>query len=219
MSTLQLITILAVVAVTGALVYYATRRLLGRIVASVYAAIGQVAYEAKVMSGPRRPLPITSDGAIKPNERTTIKTTPRQPGFLPQRIFISHYNQKNNVNGAFDWVVHDIRVDGLSQCAQSGDIPGDMFASNAIDGFVRFSPIQREIELDVTYIGENKNGIPFYASVVGAAPDFDPTQMTGDKEPTTKAAKTRTPDITINMNSARNLSSKDPAPVYREPKN
>jgi hypothetical protein len=68
--------------------------------------------------------------------------------------------------GAADWIVHDIRIDGSSQFTRSGDIPGDMFATNAIDSFVKFHPGTR-IELLVRYIGCNKSGCCFTARILG----------------------------------------------------
>jgi hypothetical protein len=68
--------------------------------------------------------------------------------------------------GAADWVVNDIRIDKTSQFMQSGDVPGDMFATNAIDSFVKFHPGTR-IELLVTYIGLNERGCCFTARILG----------------------------------------------------
>lgn len=47
------------------------------------------------------------------------------------------------------------RINGRTQFAQSGNIPGHMFATNAITSFVSLEDCKAggEIEVDVTYIG------------------------------------------------------------------
>lgn len=79
--------------------------------------------------------------------------------------------------GAADWAVNDIKISGVSQFVQPGDVSGAVFATDApneIDKFVRFPP--RQIEMDdvvvmVTYIGLNERGCPFFSSMVGMVDD------------------------------------------------
>ena len=54
---------------------------------------------------------------------------------------------------------------------QSGDVPGDLFATNAIDTFVRFEAAQTamDVVVVVTYIGLNESGAPFFGAMVGTA--------------------------------------------------
>jgi hypothetical protein len=70
-------------------------------------------------------------------------------------------------NTAADWIVNDICIDGTSQFVQSGDVPGDMFATSAIDSFVKFHHPGTRIEVIVTYIGLNKSGCCFTARALG----------------------------------------------------
>jgi hypothetical protein len=115
----------------------------------------------------RSVMPLHSGKALKPQEKATIRgELKRSSSFRPERVFVSGAGTSA---GAADWVINDVRVDGKTQFIQDGDVPGDMFASNAIDGFVSFQRCEKEIEMDVTYIGSNESGVPFYASVVGAA--------------------------------------------------
>lgn len=104
---------------------------------------------------------------VLPTQMITLKVPTRQP-LRPERVFIS---SACTAGGAADWIIEDIRVDGKTQFQQKGPIPGDMFATTAIDGFVHFEECREYIEIDVTYIGTNKDGAPFFASVVG---DADP---------------------------------------------
>jgi len=71
--------------------------------------------------------------------------------------------------GSADWVVNDITIGGLSQFNQQVDIPGDIFATNAIDSFMAFrvAPPDTDIVVTVTYIGVNEGGCPFNAVMIG----------------------------------------------------
>ena len=115
----------------------------------------------------RSVLPLSSGKAVKPWEKITVRgELKRSAAFRPERVFVSG---AFTVAGSADWVINDVRVDGKTQFLQDGGVPGDMFATNAIDGFVSFERCEKEIEMDVTYIGSNSEGCPFYGSVVGAA--------------------------------------------------
>jgi len=78
--------------------------------------------------------------------------------------------------GTADWIVNDIAISHRSQFVQDGAIPGDMFATNAIDTFISFErvPAFADITVTVTYIGNNDAGAEFMAMLVGEA--------TGDRE-------------------------------------
>ena len=60
--------------------------------------------------------------------------------------------------------MNDIKIGNRSQFSQSGDVPGDMFATNAIDAFVSFETAQTamDVVMVVTYIGLNESGVPFF---------------------------------------------------------
>jgi hypothetical protein len=115
----------------------------------------------------RSVIPLHSAKALKPLEKITLRgELKRSSAFRPERVFVS---AAGTSGGAADWVINDVRVDGKTQYLQDGPMPGDMFATNAIDVFVSFQRCEKEIEMDVTYIGLNESGVPFYASIVGAA--------------------------------------------------
>ncbi len=104
---------------------------------------------------------------VKTKERISIVAKTIR-AFAPERVFIS---MAGTDNGAADWIVNDIKIEGRSVFMQSGDIPGDMFAASAIESFVKWptAPVGTDVELDVTYIGHNEDGCAFYGSMVGPA--------------------------------------------------
>ena len=116
----------------------------------------------------REVLPMSTGVAILPTQSAQITARPQRVAFRPERVFISNAGTDG---GAADWVVNDIKIGNRSQFSQSGDVPGDMFATNAIDGFVSFETAQTamDVVLVVTYIGANEDGAPFFASIVGTA--------------------------------------------------
>ena len=116
----------------------------------------------------REVLPMSTGVAILPTQSAQITARPQRVAFRPERVFIS---SAGTTGGAADWIVNDIKIGNRSQFSQSGDVPGDMFATNAIDGFVSFETAQTamDVVMVVTYIGTNESGTPFYASIVGTA--------------------------------------------------
>ena len=116
----------------------------------------------------REVLPMSTGVAILPTQSAQITARPQRVAFRPERVFIS---AAGTSGGAADWVVNDIKIGNRSQFSQSGDVPGDMFATNAIDGFVSFETAQTamDVVMVVTYIGLNESGVPFFASIVGTA--------------------------------------------------
>ena len=116
----------------------------------------------------REVLPMSTGVAILPTQSAQITARPQRCAFRPERVFIS---AAGTSGGAADWVVNDIKIGNRSQFSQSGDVPGDMFATNAIDGFVSFETAQTamDVVIVVTYIGLNESGCPFFASIVGTA--------------------------------------------------
>ena len=116
----------------------------------------------------REVLPMSTGVAILPTQSAQITARPQRVAFRPERVFIS---AAGTTGGAADWIVNDIKIGNRSQFSQSGDVPGDMFATNAIDGFVSFETAQTamDVVMVVTYIGTNESGVAFYASIVGTA--------------------------------------------------
>jgi hypothetical protein len=73
------------------------------------------------------------------------------------------------IDAGWDWIVEDVRINGKGQFCQPGGIPGDMFATDAIDGFVSMETcdIGGTIEIDVNYCGTNEEGSRFRARLEG----------------------------------------------------
>ncbi len=111
-------------------------------------------------------LPLTSGVNVLPDPKTcTAQITSRaQNGaFRPERIVIG--------GNPSDWIVNDIRIRNVTQFVQSGDVPGEMFASSAIDCFLRMDAVGRgdEFQIVATYIGDRSDGAPFICGVLGTA--------------------------------------------------
>ena len=113
-------------------------------------------------------LPMSTGVPILPTQSAQITARSQMGAFRPERIFLS---AAGTSGGAADWIVNDFKIGNRSQFAQSGDVPGDMFATNAIDGFISFETVQTamDVVMVVTYIGLNESGCPFFASIVGTA--------------------------------------------------
>jgi hypothetical protein len=72
-------------------------------------------------------------------------------------------------SSASDWIVNDIRIGNQSTFAQAGQIPGDMFASSAIDTFLHLPTVQvaQDITMEVTYNGRLVDGAAFRGQIIG----------------------------------------------------
>ncbi len=113
-------------------------------------------------------LPMSTGVPILPTQSAQITGRPQTLVFKIGRFVISN---AGTAGGAADWIVNDIKIGNVSQFVQSGDVPGDMFATNAIDTFVRFATAQTamDVVVVVTYIGLNESGCPFFGAMVGTA--------------------------------------------------
>jgi hypothetical protein len=113
-------------------------------------------------------LPMSTGVPILPTQSAQITGRPQTLVFKIGRFVISN---AGTAGGAADWIVNDIKIGNRSQFVQSGDVPGDMFAVNAIDTFVRFEAAQTamDVVVVVTYIGLNESGAPFFGAMVGTA--------------------------------------------------
>jgi hypothetical protein len=130
------------------------------------------AYRAFFEPLSRRILPLSNgDQKVLPSQTCRITGRVHSEGFWPDRLTISDAGTQG---GAADWIVNDIKIAGRSQFLQSGDIPGDMFATSAVDSFIRFEVayVAMEVELIVTYIGMNAEGCRFVAAITGM--EYDP---------------------------------------------
>ena len=135
----------------------------------------------------REVLPLsTGEVLVKPGQTAEITARPQRVSFRPERLFVSDASSEYKgpwwkrlspwykapqPKGASDWIINDIKIGNRSQFAQAGDIPADMFRSSAIDSFVSFETAQvaMDIKLVVTYVGPNRRGERFFASMVGTA--------------------------------------------------
>ena len=113
-------------------------------------------------------LPMSTGVPILPTQSAQITGRPQVMVFKIGRFVISN---AGTAGGAADWIVNDIKIGNRSQFVQSGDVPGDLFAVNAIDTFVRFEAAQTamDVVVVVTYIGLNESGAPFFGAMVGTA--------------------------------------------------
>ena len=113
-------------------------------------------------------LPMSTGVPILPTQSAQVTGRPQTLVFKIGRFVISN---GGTAGGAADWIVNDIKIGNVSQFVQSGDVPGDMFATNAIDTFVRFAPAQTamDVVVVVTYIGLNESGCPFFGAMLGTA--------------------------------------------------
>jgi hypothetical protein len=111
-------------------------------------------------------VPITSKVPLLPFTKTTLLAKAQNAPFQIDRVEIQHDDTEG---GAADWIINDIKIAGQSQFVQSGDIPGDMFATQAIDNFIGIEPWKpgRDLEIEVTYIGLNERGAIFSARLEG----------------------------------------------------
>jgi hypothetical protein len=119
--------------------------------------------------GGREVLPMSVDGPILPGQSAQITARPQRVAFRPERVFISAASDATL--GAAAWLVNDIKIGNRSQFSQSGSVPGDMFATVAIDSFVSFETAQTamDVVMVVTYIGSNSDGVSFYGAIIGTA--------------------------------------------------
>ena len=113
-------------------------------------------------------LPMSTGVPILPTQSAQITGRPQVLVFKIGRFVISN---AGTAGGSADWIVNDIKIGNRSQFVQSGDVPGDLFAVNAIDTFVRFESAQTamDVVVVVTYIGLNESGCPFFGAMVGTA--------------------------------------------------
>ncbi len=111
-------------------------------------------------------LPLSSGKNVKPDPSecsVQITSKPQNTAFRPERIIIGGHPEH--------WIVNDVKVGNLSQFAQSGDVPGEMFSSSAIDCFLRMAPValHQDFVIVATYIGPEPDGEPFTCGVLGTA--------------------------------------------------
>ena len=116
----------------------------------------------------REPLPMSTGTApVGIGLTAQITSRPQRVGFRPERLFVSNFSLDGL--GATAWTINDITIGNVSQLAQAGNLPGDMFANTAIDSFVTFKTAQTamDVVLITTYNGTTEGGIPFTGAIIG----------------------------------------------------
>lgn len=119
----------------------------------------------------RQVLPMnTGTTPVPVNSTAQITSRPQRVAFRPERVFVSS-NDAGGGGSAANWIINDITIGNRSQFAQSGALPGDMFATQAIDSFVTFETAQTamDVVMIVTYQGATEGGTPFYGAIIGTA--------------------------------------------------
>jgi hypothetical protein len=118
-------------------------------------------------------LSLPATARIAPTKAVRISARLQTAAFRPELLEIDGV--------AHDWVVNDICINGRSQFAQAGDVPGDMFATHAIDGFVSWDTCLagNAIEIVATYIGDKAEGECFVARLEGEIAAIDPANPPG----------------------------------------
>ncbi len=108
-------------------------------------------------------LPMSSGVHILPNTSAQITSRPQSVAFRPERMIIG--------GNPSEWVVNDVKVGNRSQFAQSGDVPGEMYAATTIDGHLSMETVQTSMDfvIVVTFVGDAENGAPFVCGVLGTA--------------------------------------------------
>ena len=119
----------------------------------------------------REILPMSTGGTKVPfGVSAQITSRPQRVAFRAERVMISN---GGTAGGSADWIVNDISIGNRSQFAQSGQVPGDMFAINAVDSFISFETAQTamDIVITVTYVGANVDpgSCAFYGSILGTS--------------------------------------------------
>ena len=142
---------------------------------------------------PQRPtiLQVASKEPLQPAVKTTITARIQNASFQVHRLEIEN---SGTAGGCADWFVEDLRINGKTQFAQPGPIPGDLFATTALDSFVKLETCTagNAIEIDMHYIGPNPQGAIFTAHFEGtvlrddytiAPPDLQATIETTGQGP------------------------------------
>lgn len=108
-------------------------------------------------------IPIVTKSPLPILQKTTISVHVQSAPFQIDLIEI------NDRSGGADWIVNDLRINEKTQFHQSGDIPGDLFSTKAIDSFIKLDVCAAgsKIEFDVTYIGLDERGGSFAANLEG----------------------------------------------------
>lgn len=113
----------------------------------------------------RQVLGMVSTTAIAAGSLATITARPQSIAFKPQRIVIPS-------TIAPDFVISDIKVGNKSQLVQSGELPGEAFSPDLVDGEMEMDTVQTS--QDFVMVVQNISGASrtFRAAVYGRAADY-----------------------------------------------
>jgi hypothetical protein len=134
----------------------------------------------------RHVLPLSSGNRVPPNVPIRIIGLPKNGPLTLEALMIS---SAGTPGGARDWIINDIEVDDVSQLSVK-DLPGELFRTRGVAAddkkhatarihFNGLDVIEHDSKavVTVTYVGPNPEGVPFYASIVGAYPKQRPTVL------------------------------------------
>ena len=140
-------------------------------VVATYVGSSESACLVVELSGARKPesgrratsyfLPMSTKGypLISPTQSAQITARPVKD-FLPERLVIADQDA---------WIVNDIKIGNMSQFVQSGDLPGQSFASCAVGSHVVLDPALRaqDFVMVVTRGEDCKESAHFFCGVQG----------------------------------------------------
>ncbi len=114
-------------------------------------------------------LPMTSGVSMLPDtsarisSRWSIEGQPNLPPDLALRL------EQIVIANADQWVINDLKIGHVSQCAGGDDVPGVAFSGDAVGTRVQFDPLRVRIDasITVTYVGNIEQGAPFVCGVAG----------------------------------------------------
>jgi len=121
--------------------------------------------------GNRQVLPMNSNAQnVPPGVTAVITSRPQRVAFRPERVFVSATG--TSLLGAAAWLINDITIGNRSQYVQQGSLPGDMFATTAIDSFITFETAQTAMDVTMSVTFNDavvEHGQPFYGALIGTA--------------------------------------------------
>jgi len=114
---------------------------------------------------------------VQPHQPTRIITRATDGPFIIESLRIA---SAGTPNGAADWILNDIEIDGQSQLTLK-KLPGALFGvpgiaarpqASAVLSLKGFDPVEQdhELALIVTYVGPHPEGAPFFAAALGSKP-------------------------------------------------
>lgn len=107
---------------------------------------------------------MASTGTVAAGASATITARPQAVAFKPQRIVIPS-------TIAPDFIILDIKVGNKSQLVQSGELPGEAFAPDLVDGEMEMDTVQTSQDFVVSITNISGAARQFRAAVYGRSAD------------------------------------------------